>query len=106
MLNTRNAREHINRVQRELREQHSIEVQESHAGIAREASINVLGLSGRMYNLFLRAGIDRLYELVQKTEKDLLAIHNFGPKALEEVVNKLEAQGLKLKTDQEEVSKQ
>jgi DNA-directed RNA polymerase subunit alpha len=46
----------------------------------------------------MRARVDTIGQLVQKTEDDLLAITNFGSKSLDEVLQKLDERGLALRT--------
>ncbi|MFQ6070252.1 MAG: DNA-directed RNA polymerase subunit alpha [Candidatus Aminicenantales bacterium] len=48
-------------------------------------SIDHLELSVRSNNCLRAAGIDRIYELVQKTEEELLKTKNFGRKSLSEI---------------------
>jgi DNA-directed RNA polymerase subunit alpha len=48
-------------------------------------TIDHLELSVRSNNCLRAAGIERIYELVQKTEEDLLKTKNFGRKSLAEI---------------------
>ncbi|WP_436239844.1 DNA-directed RNA polymerase subunit alpha C-terminal domain-containing protein [Paenibacillus sp. LjRoot153] len=48
------------------------------------------------YNSLKREGINRLNELVQKTEEDLSNIRNMGRKSLNEIIEKLEGLGMSL----------
>ncbi|MHB8094795.1 MAG: DNA-directed RNA polymerase subunit alpha [Candidatus Aminicenantales bacterium] len=59
-------------------------------------SIEHLELSVRSNNCLKSAGIDKIYELVQKTEDDLLKTKNFGRKSLAEIKETLENLGLGL----------
>ena len=59
-----------------------------------ELPIEELDLSERPRNCLKRARVDTIGQLVQKTEDDLLAITNFGPKSLDEVLQKLDERGL------------
>ena len=59
--------------------------------------IEELDLSERPRNCLKRAQINRIGELVEKTEDDLLAITNFGQKSLDEVIQKLDERGLSLR---------
>ena len=45
-----------------------------------------------------RAQVNTVGELLTKTEDDLLNITNFGQKSLDEVIEKLDERGLKLRT--------
>jgi len=59
-------------------------------------TIDHLELSVRANNCLRAAGIGHVYELVQKTEDQLLNTKNFGRKSLEEIKNKLAEIGLGL----------
>jgi DNA-directed RNA polymerase subunit alpha len=59
-------------------------------------SIEHLELSVRSNNCLKSAGIERIYELVQKTEDDLLKTKNFGRKSLSEIKETLANLGLGL----------
>ena len=50
----------------------------------------------RSNNCLKSAGIERIYELVQKTEDDLLKTKNFGRKSLSEIKETLANLGLGL----------
>jgi len=59
-------------------------------------SIEHLELSVRSNNCLKAAGIEKIYELVQKTEDDLLKTKNFGRKSLTEIKETLSNMGLGL----------
>jgi len=59
-------------------------------------TIEHLELSVRSNNCLKAAGIDKIYELVQKTEEDLLKTKNFGRKSLTEIKETLNNLGLGL----------
>ena len=59
-------------------------------------TIDHLELSVRSNNCLRAAGIERVYELVQKTEEDLLKTKNFGRKSLKEIKELLAEMGLSL----------
>jgi DNA-directed RNA polymerase subunit alpha len=61
--------------------------------------IEHLELSVRSNNCLRSAGIERIYELVQKTEDELLKTKNFGRKSLGEIKEKLTALELGLNID-------
>jgi DNA-directed RNA polymerase subunit alpha len=61
--------------------------------------IEELDLGVRSYNCLKREGIQTIGDLTSKTEAELLNIPNFGRKSIEEVVEKLEARGLSLRSD-------
>ncbi|MFO7981161.1 MAG: DNA-directed RNA polymerase subunit alpha [Candidatus Aminicenantes bacterium] len=62
-------------------------------------SIDHLELSVRSNNCLRSAGIRSVYELVQKTEEDLLKTKNFGRKSLMEIKDTLKELGLELNTE-------
>jgi len=64
-----------------------------------DMTIEELDLSVRSYNCLKRASINTLQELVQKSEDDMMKVRNLGKKSLEEVQQKLESLGLKLRSD-------
>jgi DNA-directed RNA polymerase subunit alpha len=61
--------------------------------------IEHLELSVRSNNCLKSAGIEKIYELVQKTEDDLLKTKNFGRKSLSEIKETLGNLGLGLNLD-------
>ncbi len=61
--------------------------------------IEHLELSVRSNNCLRSAGIERIFELVQKTEDELLKTKNFGRKSLGEIKEKLTALELGLNID-------
>ena len=66
-----------------------------------EMTIEELDLSVRAYNCLKRAGINSVYELVQRNQEDMMKVRNLGRKSLEEVEQKLEALGLSLRPSEE-----
>lgn len=62
-------------------------------------TIDHLELSVRSNNCLRAAGIDKVYELVKKTEDDLLKTKNFGRKSLTEIKETLQQLGLGLNLD-------
>ncbi len=62
-------------------------------------SIDHLELSVRSNNCLRSAGIERIYELVQKSEDELLKTKNFGRKSLAEIKETLENLGLTLNVE-------
>jgi len=62
-------------------------------------SIEHLELSVRSNNCLKSAGIEKIYELVQKTEEDLLKTKNFGRKSLAEIKETLANLNLGLNLD-------
>ncbi|MGD2295254.1 MAG: DNA-directed RNA polymerase subunit alpha [Candidatus Aminicenantes bacterium] len=59
-------------------------------------SIDHMELSVRSNNCLKSAGIEKIYELVQKTEDELLKTKNFGRKSLTEIKDTLQDMGLGL----------
>lgn len=62
-------------------------------------SIDHLELSVRSNNCLRAAGLEKIYELVQKTEEDLLRTKNFGRKSLTEIKETLQELDLGLNLD-------
>ena len=62
-----------------------------------ELAIEDLDLSERPRNCLKRAQVNTVGELLLKSEDDLLAITNFGQKSLDEVIEKLNDRGLRLR---------
>ena len=66
-----------------------------------EMTIEELDLSVRSYNCLKRAGINTVQDLANRTEEDMMKVRNLGRKSLEEVIQKLEALGLSLSSEEE-----
>ena len=64
-------------------------------------TIEELDLSVRSFNCLKRAGIDKVEDLINRTEEDMIKVKNLGKKSLDEVINKLDSLGLKLKKEEE-----
>lgn len=54
-----------------------------------ERSVESMGLSVRALKCLKKLGVDYIYELIEKTEHELLNSKNFGKKSLEEIIAKL-----------------
>ncbi len=76
-----------------------IEKPESQRDKVLDMTIEELDLSVRSFNCLKRAGIDTVSDLIGKTQEDMMKVRNLGNKSLEEVVNKLDAMGLALKSE-------
>lgn len=63
--------------------------------------IEELGLSVRTFNCIKRAGITKVGELFEKSDKELLNIKNFGHMTLEEVKGQLKEKGFTSEEDEE-----
>jgi DNA-directed RNA polymerase subunit alpha len=61
-----------------------------------EKAVESMGLSVRALKCLKRLGVDFIFELVEKTEHELLNSKNFGKKSLEEIIAKLNEYGLSL----------
>ncbi len=61
--------------------------------------ISDLNLSVRARKCMIRLGLNTVGELVRRTGDDLLECKNFGVTSLNEVREKLQVQGLKLRGD-------
>ena len=66
-----------------------------------QLSIEDLELPVRVLNCLHRGGINTVGQLVEKTEDDLLALRSFGARSIEDVKEKLEKRGLKLRSKDE-----
>lgn len=66
-----------------------------------EMTIEELDLSVRSYNCLKRAGINTVEELSNKSEDDMMKVRNLGKKSLEEVIQKLNELGLRLRPNEE-----
>jgi DNA-directed RNA polymerase subunit alpha len=66
-------------------------------GAKLERSIDELELPVRALNCLHREQIRTVGELIERTEDDLLAMRNFGSRSIEEVKERLAAEGLELK---------
>lgn len=54
-----------------------------------EKNVETMGLSVRALKCLKRLGVNHMYELIEKTEHELLNSKNFGKKSLEEIIAKL-----------------
>jgi len=68
-------------------------------------NVNELELSVRCSNCLAAAKIEKIHELVDKTENEMLKYRNFGKKSLEEVTSLLEKYDLSLGMDTKEIFK-
>lgn len=66
-----------------------------------EMTVEELDLSVRSFNCLKRAGIDKVEDLISKSEADMMRVRNLGRKSLEEVIEKLKSLGLSLRKDEE-----
>jgi DNA-directed RNA polymerase subunit alpha len=62
-------------------------------------TIEELNLSVRSYNSLKREGVNTVWDLVTKSEAELLDIRNFGQKSIDEVKAKLDELGLSLREE-------
>lgn len=68
------------------------------ASRVRDIKIDDLDFSNRTYNCLKRQGIEKLEELRNYTEEELMNIRNFGQKSLDEVRDKLKEYNLELRS--------
>jgi DNA-directed RNA polymerase subunit alpha len=83
----------------------SVEKEPSRLAISDEVynmPVEQLNLSVRTMNCLRRGGIATVGELASKSERDLMALRNFGLKSKQEIVDRLESLGLSLVEDLEE----
>ena len=66
-----------------------------------EMTIEELDLSVRSFNCLKRAGINKVEDLINKSEEDMMKVRNLGRKSLEEVVWKMASLGFNLRKDDE-----
>ena len=66
-----------------------------------EMTVEELDLSVRSFNCLKRAGIDKVADLISKSQDDMMRVRNLGQKSLEEVIAKLHSLGLSLRKDEE-----
>jgi DNA-directed RNA polymerase subunit alpha len=66
-----------------------------------QLTIEDLELPVRVLNCLHRGGINTVGQLVEKTEEDLMALRSFGARSIEDVKEKLEKRGLKLRSKEE-----
>lgn len=78
-----------------------VEKEESKKEKVLEMVIDDLDLSVRSYNCLKRAGINTVEDLASKSEEDMMKVRNLGRKSLEEVINKLEGLGLRLRKEED-----
>lgn len=69
--------------------------------VALNMTIEELELSVRSFNCLKRAAINTVEELTQKSEEEMMKVRNLGKKSLDEVKNKLEELGLRLRESDE-----
>ena len=66
-----------------------------------EVPIEEMELSVRSYNCLKRANINTIGDLTKKSRNDMLKVRNLGLKSIEEVIQKIESYGFKLREDEE-----
>jgi len=66
-----------------------------------EMTIEELDLSVRSFNCLKRAGINKVEDLIDKSEEDMMKVRNLGKKSLDEVVAKLKSLGFDLRKEEE-----
>ncbi len=66
-----------------------------------QMSIEDLELPVRVLNCLHRGGINTVGQLIEKSEDDLMALRSFGARSIEDVKEKLEKRGLKLRSKED-----
>lgn len=66
-----------------------------------ETTIEELDLTCRSYNCLKRSNINTIEDLVKKSEDDLMKARNLGKKSINEIIEKLAARGLSLKSKED-----
>ena len=84
----------INFQEEELERQASVDEKEKELNNNLFRTVEELELSVRSANCLKNANMTYIYELVQKSEAELLKTKNFGRKSLEEIKEKLAKMGL------------
>jgi DNA-directed RNA polymerase subunit alpha len=70
-----------------------------------ERDVQDLNLPRKTYEILKMHNINTVYELVKKTEKDLLALPNLGRRSLKEIMEALARAGLELGMTDEQIQK-
>ena len=81
------------------RAREELELSANPAGPHARQSPSRIGVSFQACVYLERAGIRTVRELLAKTEREVLAIPQIGPKTLAEIVEALERKGLRLRED-------
>ena len=74
-----------------------IEAEDDNQNRKLEMTIDELDLTVRSYNCLKRANINTVAQLSEKSEEDMIKVHNLGRKSLKEIKEKLETLGLSFK---------
>ncbi len=78
-----------------------VDTNDNGTGKLLEMTIEELDLSVRSFNCLKRAGINKVEDLIDKSEEDMMKVRNLGKKSLDEVVAKLRSLGFDLRKDEE-----
>ena len=78
-----------------------VDTNDSSTGKLLEMTIEELDLSVRSFNCLKRAGINKVEDLIDKSEEDMMKVRNLGKKSLDEVVAKLRSLGFDLRKDED-----
>lgn len=63
--------------------------------------IEVMEFSVRSYNCLKRAGMHTIFDIVDRTEHDMIKVRNLGKKSLDEVIQKVKDLGLEFKSPED-----
>ena len=77
--------------------EYMIEAEDDSQNRKLDTNIDDLDLTVRSYNCLKRANINKVSELCDKTEEDMIKVRNLGRKSLKEIKEKLEQLGLSFK---------
>ena len=78
-----------------------VDTNDNGTGKLLEMTIEELDLSVRSFNCLKRAGINKVEDLIDKSEEDMMKVRNLGKKSLDEVVAKHKSLGFSLRKDEE-----
>lgn len=96
----KNMKEHlqlfISSEEEEEPQTHTLNEEKLKVAMSLRKSVDELELSVRSYNCLKNANIKSIYELVRKTDSEMLKTRNFGRKSLNEIKEILEDMGLSL----------
>lgn len=94
------------KVKLELQKERLIgELKNKEDDVNKALEIEDVGLSRRTYNCLKRYGINYVYELKGKSERELMKIRNLGQKSLKEVKELMKSKGLLVEEVEEEEEK-
>jgi len=75
------------------------EAEETDRGVHEGEGIEEQGLSKRTTNALIKAGITSMHQMLQKTEREIVGLRNFGGRSVDEVKEFLKEKNLELKRE-------